>query len=198
MRWRAGWVFAWVCLAVPLFGQDKSAFPFVDLGKAQALIDVMTRENETLRAEAESLRKQAADLNNQSAFAQKTVADLSPLYEEVRARYSELTAISADLVDRTLKAKASLASAQFGGLVKKLRTRLDELGAASARTSEDAQAKLSQAATDEARVVRNTDDIIVLQAAMARTKAQQERLEAVIRKLELLGAQAESSLGPRP
>jgi hypothetical protein len=44
-------------LALPGYSQDKSAFPFVDMGKAQALIDVLTKENETLKAESTRLRQ---------------------------------------------------------------------------------------------------------------------------------------------
>ena len=68
------------------------------------------------------------------------------------------------------------------------------MGLQVAGLGKDAEARLTQASVDEARIVRNTDDIIVLQGALARTKAQQGRLEAVIGELTALSSQADSVL----
>ena len=89
------------------YAQDKSAFPFVDMSKAQALIDVLTKENETLSAEALQLRKEAADLTAQATSTQKGASDLVPLWKAVKTRYSELATIDADLVDKGLKARSA-------------------------------------------------------------------------------------------
>jgi DNA repair exonuclease SbcCD ATPase subunit len=176
------------------FGQDKSAYPFVDLGRAQTLIDVMTKENETLKAEALRLRKEAADLTAQAADTQKQNADLVPLWKAARARYSELAAIEEALVDQGLKAQAAAASAKILPLLKRLAQKVDALGGRAGQLTADAQQRLDQAAVDEARIVRNTDDIILLQASAARTRAQAGRLEAVIAQLDSLSAQAEAAL----
>jgi len=177
-----------------LAAQDKSAYPFVDMGKAQALIDVLTKENETLTNEALRLRKEAADLTAQVIATQKGSTDLVPLWNAVRARYSELAAIDADLADKGLKAKSTDATVKTLALLKRLTGRIDELGLRAVDLGREVERRLSQASVDEARVARNTDDIILLQAALARTKAQQGRLDAVIGELANLTTQAEAAL----
>lgn len=176
------------------FAQDKSAFPFVDVARAQAMIDVFTKENETLSAEAQRLRKEAADLTVQATEAQKGAADLVPLWNSLKARYSELATIDADIVDKGLKAESTAATEKAQALLKRLKRRIDDLGVKVFDLGKDIDSRLAQVSVDEARVVRNTDDIIVLQGAIARTKAQQGRLEAVIGELDSLSTQAETTL----
>ena len=180
--------------ALPGFGQDKSAFPFVDMGKAQALIDVLTKENETLRADAERLRREAAELGAQVSNSQKGAADLVPLWNAVKARYGELATIEAEAVDRELKARSSAAAATTRDLLKRLSARIDELGLKAADLGREVESRLSQVSVDEARLTRNSDDIIILQATMARTKAQQGRLDTVLADLATLATQAEAAL----
>jgi cell division septum initiation protein DivIVA len=179
---------------IPCFGQDKSAFPFVDMGKAQALIDVLTKENETLKADADRLRREAAELSAQVTDSQKGAAELVPLWNAVKARYGELATIEAEAVDRDLKARSAAASATTRDLLKRLSARIDELGLKAAGLGHEVETRLAQVAVDEARLTRNTDDIIILQATLARTKAQQGRLETVLGELTTLSAQAEAAL----
>jgi len=176
------------------FGQDKSAFPFVDMAKAQALIDVLTKENETLKADADRLRAEAADLSAKVTSSQKGAADLVPLWNAVKARYGELATIEAEAVDRDLKARSSAASGTTKDLLKRLSARIDELGLQAASLGREVETRLAQVSVDEARLQRNTDDIIILQATIARTKAQQGRLETVLADLTALSARADAAL----
>jgi len=180
--------------ATGAFAQDKSAFPFVDMAKAQAMIDVMTKENETLAAEAQRLKKEADDLTAQATEAQKGAADIVPLWNAVRARYSELATIDAEIVDHGLKAEATEATVKALATVKRLGQKIDELGLRVVDLGKVIEAKLAQVSVDQAKMVRNTDDIIVLQGAIARTKAQQGRLDNVIAELNLLSTQADGVL----
>jgi len=193
---RTAWVLTLFLLlgSSGLWAQDKSAYPFVDMGKAQALVDVLTKENETLTSDALRLRKEAADLTAQVTATRKGSADLVPLWNAVKARYSELAAIDADLVDRGLKAQSAEATANTLALLKRLTARIDELGLRAVDLGREVETRLSQASVDEAKRTRNTDDIILLQAALARTKAQQGRLDAVIGELATLSSQAEAAL----
>jgi uncharacterized protein (DUF3084 family) len=183
-----------VLSAVSGFGQDKSAFPYVDMAKAQALIDVMTKENETLKADADRLRAEAADLTAKMTGSQKGAADLVPLWNAVKARYGELATLGAEAVDRDLKSRADAATATTKDLLKRLSARMDELGVQAASLGREVETRLAQVSVDEARLQRNTDDIIILQATIARTKAQQGRLETVLADLSTLSAQADAAL----
>jgi len=189
-------VLVWLFLTAPLlvFCQDKSAYPFVDIPKAQALIDILTKENETLGGDILRLRQESADLTTQITATQKGSSDLVPLWNAVKARYSELAAIDSDLADRGMKAKSTEALAKTLNLLKKLTTRIDELGLRTLDLGREVERRLAQVSADEAKRTRNTDDIILLQAAIARTKAQQGRLESVIGELTTLSAQAEAAL----
>jgi len=183
-----------VLVALPGYSQDKSAFPFVDLGKAQALIDVLTKENETLTAESARLSQEADALVAQAVASQKGAADLVPLRNAVKARYSELASIEADLADKGLQARAAAASEKTLAVLKRLSARIDALGLKALDLGKQVENLQAQVSVDQARLVRNTDDIIVLQAALARTKAQQGRLEAVIGDLDSLSSRAETAL----
>jgi len=116
------------------------------------------------------------------------------LWNAVKARYGELATIEAEAVDHDLKARSSAASATTKDLLKRLSARIDELGLQAVSLGREVDTRLAQVSVDEARLQRNTDDIIILQATIARTKAQQGRLETVLADLTALSARADAAL----
>ena len=175
-------------------GQDKPVVPYVDRGTAQALVDTLTKENETLRADAARFRREASELTQQITAARKALNDLTPLLEEVRARNAELAAVAEPLVDRGLKARASAAAERNRAAEKRLVKRIEELTAKVAEASRQAEARLAQASVNEARASRNTDDIVILQATISKTDAQESQLQAVIDRIEGLSGRLDAAL----
>ena len=153
---------AFVGLAIPGFSQEKAAIPYVDMSTAQALVDTLVKENETLKAEAAQLRKDAAGVTDQITLTKKWVADLSPILDEVKARNADIATVSEPLVDRVLKAKSISAIEKNKAQEKKLAKRIDELNAKVVDYNKQIDAKLFQASVDDAKVSHNNDDIILL------------------------------------
>jgi len=191
-RWLLGTLFA-VC-AFPSFAQDRNAFPFVDLGKAQALIDTMTKENETLKAEADQLHQKIDGLKAQILASRQGTNALVPLLDDVHARSSDLATITEGLADRGLQAKAAAAAEKNKVLEKRLNQKIAEMGSQTIDWGRQVQTLTDQVSIDEARLIRNTEDIIVLQATVAKTKAQQERLQTTIDRIDALSAKVDTAL----
>ena len=183
-----------VLLVIPAFSQDRNAFPFVDLGRAQTIIDTLKKENETLQADSDQVHKQIDSLKAQITDSRKGSDDLSPLLDEVRARSSELATIADGVVDRSMKAKAAAAAEKSNTLSKRLAQRLNALGQQVHDWGQQVQALTDQASIDAARIIRNTEDIIVLQATVAKTQAQQARLTEVIEQIETLTGKVDAAL----
>lgn len=181
-------------VAVPGISQDKPVIPYVDRNTAQALVDTLTNENDTLKAEADKLRKEAASLTQQITFTRKSINDLVPLLEEVKARNAEMASLSEDLVDRSLKAKSLSAAEKNRAGEKKVAKRIDELVAKVIGLGKQVESRLFQAAVNDARVNRNTDDIVLLQATLSKTKVQEAQLQIVIDQIEALSTRVDSIL----
>ena len=188
------WLVCPMLLAAPVFSQDRNAFPFVDLGRAQTIIDTLKKENETLQADSDQLRKQIDALKTQILASKKGTSDLSPLLDEVRARSHELAAIAEGVVDGGLKAKAVAAAEKSGALAKRLAQRMNSMGLQAQAWGQQVQTLTDQASIDAARMIRNTEDIIVLQATVAKTQAQQARLSEVIDQIDSLSAKVDAAL----
>jgi len=186
---------AWlVVLAIPSLAQDRNAFPFVDLGRAQALIDTLKKENETLRADSDQIHQQLEALRAQILASTQGATSLVPLLDDVRARRSDLATIAETLVDRALKIKAAAAAEKNNAVEKRLAQRIAAMGLQTVEWGRQVEDLTDQASVDEARLIRNTEDIIVLEATVAKTKAQQARLEAVIDQIDALSARADAAL----
>ena len=183
---------AFVGLAIPGFSQEKAAIPYVDMSTAQALVDTLVKENETLKAEAAQLRKDAAGVTDQITLTKKWVADLSPILDEVKARNADIATVSEPLVDRVLKAKSISAIEKNKAQEKKLAKRIDELNAKVVDYNKQIDAKLFQASVDDAKVSHNNDDIILLQATLSKTKVQEANLQVVLDQIDALATKVDS------
>lgn len=181
-------------MAVPGFAQDKATIPYVDMSTAQALVDTLVKENETLKADADKLRKEAASLTDQITVTKKWIADLVPILEEVKARNGDLATVSEPLVDRVLKAKSISAAEKNKAGEKKIAKRIDELGAKVLDLGKQIETRLFQAAVNDAKVARNNDDIILLQATLSKTKVQEAQLQTVIDQIDTLSTKVDSFL----
>lgn len=180
--------------ALPGFSQDKPVIPYVDLGTAQTLVDTLQRENETLKADADRLRREAAVLTGQITASRKAIDELVPVLEEVRARNSELATLQEALVDRKLRTQALGAAEKNKAGEKRLVKRIEELGARTTDLGKQIEAKLFQAAVNEARINRNHDDIVLLQATLAKTRAQEAKLQLLLDQVDALAAKVDSVL----
>lgn len=180
--------------ALPGFSQDKPVIPYVDLGTAQTLVDTLQRENETLKADADRLRREASVLTGQITASRKAIDELVPVLEEVRARNSELATLQEALVDRKLRTQALGAAEKNKAGEKRLVKRIEELGARTTDLGKQIEAKLFQAAVNEARINRNHDDIVLLQATLAKTRAQEAKLQLLLDQVDALAAKVDSVL----
>ena len=178
----------------PTFGQLQYPFPYVDLGKAQILIDTMTKENESLKKEREQLGQKIEALRAQILASQQGASVLVPLLEDVKARNADLATLLDSLVDRGLRTQAQAALDKNHATEKRLTQRIDELGVSTIDWGKQMQQLVDQASIDDARLKRNTEDIIVLQATVAKTKAQQDRLLVVIDQVDTLSSKADGAL----
>ncbi len=183
-----------VALTVPGFSQDRASIPYVDMSTAQALVDTLVKENETLKADADKLRKEAVSFTEQITSTKKWINDLTPILDEVRTRNGDIATVSEALVDRVLKAKSISAAEKNKAGEKKIAKRIDELGAKVIELGRQIETRVFQAAVDDAKVARNNDDIILLQATLSRTKVQEAQLQAVIDRIESLATKVDSFL----
>lgn len=183
---------AFVALAIPGFSQEKAAIPYVDMSTAQALVDTLVKENETLKAEASQLRTDAAAITDQITLTKKWIADLTPILEEVKARNADIATVSEPLVDRVLKAKSVSAIEKNKVQEKKITKRIDELNARVVDLGKQIENKLFQASVDDAKVGRNNDDIILLQATLSKTKVQEANLQVVLDQIDALATKVDS------
>lgn len=183
-----------VAVAMPGFSQDKPVIPYVDMSTAQALVDTLVKENETLKADADKLRKEAAALTEQITTTKKGINDLNPLLDEVKARNADIATVAEPLVDRVLKAKSISAAEKNKAGEKKIAKRIDELGAKVLDLGKQIEARLFQAAVNDAKVNRNNDDIILLQATLSKTKVQEAQLQVVIDQIDALSTKVDAAL----
>lgn len=183
-----------IAVAMPGFSQDKPVIPYVDMSTAQALVDTLVKENETLKADADKFRKEAVSITDQITVTKKWINDLNPILEEVKARNADIATVAEPLVDRVLKAKSISAAEKNKAGEKKIAKRIDELGAKVVDLGKQIESRLFQAAVNDAKVNRNNDDIILLQATLSKTKVQEAQLQAVIDQIDALSTKVDSFL----
>jgi len=183
-----------VALTVPAFSQDKAAIPYVDMSTAQALVDTLVKENESLKAEAAKLRTEAVAITDQITATKKWVNDLTPILEEVRTRNGDLASVSEALVDRVLKAKSISAAEKNKAAEKKIAKRIDDLNAKVLDLGKQVDTRVFQAQVDDAKIGHNNDDIILLQATLSKTKVQEAQLQTVLDQIDSLTTKVESFL----
>jgi len=181
-----------VLMAIPGFSQDKAVIPYVDMSTAQALVDTLVKENETLKADADKLRKEAVSITDQITLTKKWINDLTPILDEVKARNADIATVSEPLVDRVLKAKSISAAEKNKAGEKKIARRIDELGVKVIDLGKQIETRLFQAAVNDAKVGRNNDDIILLQATLSKTKVQEAQLQTVIDQIDNLSIKVDS------
>lgn len=192
---KAGWAVVLIAglAASPAMAADNTgAIPYVDMSTAQTLVDTLVKENESLAADASSLRKQAGVVTDQIIAAKKSMDDFVPLMEEVRARISELATITDELIDRVLKAKALNAMDKNRAAEKKVKTKIDELSALIVALPKQIETLVFQVAVDNAKIGRNNDDIVLLQATISRTKVQEARLNNILADIDTTSSKVDS------
>jgi len=183
-----------LAVALPGFSQDKPVIPYVDMSTAQALVDTLVKENETLKADADKLRKEAVAITDQITVTKKSINDLTPILDEVKLRNADIATVSEPLVDRVLKAKSISTAEKNKAAEKKIAKRIDELGAKVIDLGKQIETRLFQAAVNDAKVNRNNDDIILLQATLSKTKVQEAQLQVVIDQIDALSTKVDSFL----
>lgn len=177
---------------IPATAQD--AVPSGDLGSAQTLLETLTRENETLAADATRLQKEADLLTGQITAARKESSDLLPFLDEVKARSASIATLAEALVDRALKAQAWAAFAKNKATERRIKQRLDDLLAQVLDLTKQIEGKTNQVAVNQARVARNNDHMVLLQATVAKTRLQENQLRLLLDEIDALSAKADSTL----
>jgi len=181
-------------LAGPAFAADNIVVPYVDTSTAQALVDTLVKENDVLNADNDRLNKEVAGLIDQIVANKKWIAELGPILDDLKARGSALATLTEQIQDRTLKAKLVAVTDKNRASDKAITKRLTELTVKLDDLSKQAEVRRTQVLINTAKVFRNNDSIILLQAALAKTKTQETSVTTLTSLVDASSAKADSFL----
>lgn len=189
-----------IVAAALVFGLSVSAFadnvavPYVDVSTAQALVDTLVKENDTLNADNDRINKDVSGLIDQIVANKKWIAEIGPILDDLKARGASLATLSEQLQDRTLKAKLVAYVDKNHASDKAMTKRLNDLLAKVDDLNKQADTKRNQVAVNTAKVFRNNESIILLQAALAKTKTQETSVNTLAALVDAASAKADSFL----
>jgi chromosome segregation ATPase len=181
-------------LAMGAMAQTRS-LAYVDIPSAQARVDSLTTENQTLAdniSESENLISQE---RNSIAQNRSQVNEIEPILANVQIQSRELYDVMSEISDAAMRENAKNNIDRTKDLQNRLETKVRELeraNAVSERTIENELKKIDRA---EATIAKNNDEITILKASIEKTEIQQKRLTDLMTKIESSLTQAETAIG---
>lgn len=168
--------------------------PYVDLAQAQTLVDTMTKENQTLKADNDKAAAEITTLQDQATTIRKKISDLNLILADVKASNSDSATVAEATVDTGLKAKILAAAAKNKAAQDKVVAKINEFDAQAKELDKKIADDRTLIVINEGKISRNSDNIVFLQASIAKTQAQQGKAEAVIAQIDALSTKLDAAL----
>lgn len=182
-----------VLLTAGLYAQS-AAIAYVDIPTAENEVATLTKENDTLTAENDRLNKENSDLRSKIATSQNTINEVNPIIENVRAKGAELYTIISTISDKKMKDDAQAAlnrNKELQGQLENKKAELERSVTADQRTVTNNQRQID---INNAKMQKNKDRIVILNAAIAKTKFQQGQLQSYMQDVDKFLTNAEAVL----
>lgn len=158
--------------------------PFVDLDQARSRVAALQQEVDNLTKENDDLAKKNADLRADIVKNQQQLSEIAPIIENVKAKGAELFSIIPTIRDQNSRRQAQDALDRNRELERRLEARRQELTRSNQQNQNQINQNDRQISVNNARIQRNKDEIVILNAAISKTENQQRQLKSYIDDVE--------------
>lgn len=169
-----------VLLCAPALFAQESRLVYVDVPNANARIEALGQANSAANELITRLNSQNTELGRNIENWQQQNNEMTPIIDRVNAEITELSAVSRSVVDNATKTRAQESLGRARSIKTALETNIrnNNQGIANARTQMDNNR--TQIRIQTVRIEDNENEIAYLRAAIARTEAQQNRVNTYI------------------
>jgi len=168
--------------------------PFVDIDTTKTTVSTLQAELDALTTENDTLKKEIADNRAKISSNQKDISELSPILEGVKSKGIELFSVLSNITDKNMRSQADQAVIRNKDLEKRLQTKITDLSRENTNLNRDIASKQKKVDVNDAKIQRNRDEIVILQASIAKTENQQNILSAYIKDVDTFQNNAEAKL----
>lgn len=183
-------LFVLATLAATTVHAQNLNIAYVDLPTAEAQVQALKDSNDVLSREIDGFKKQQGDLQASLVVTRNGLVEIQPVIQTLKDKNVELFSIMSGLADRGLKADAEKALARNKEILVRLESRKEELEKAQVRDRASLSAIPPMIQTNEAKIQSNLDNIVLINAAIAKTRNQQAGLQASLDGADSLQAEA--------
>lgn len=174
---------------------SSELIPYVDIEKATAQVQALTRENETLKQEMADLEDRNLKLESAIENWNRDAANLNLVLERVKLKSADLAEIYKVIVDVKTKERAQAIIERNRQLKQQLDTRKADLARAVSEAQLILTSNVKLIGIKNSKISRNKDEINLLNASIEKSKLQIEVLNVYIDEVESFLDESETILG---
>lgn len=158
----------------------EQKIPYVDIPTAQAKVEELTQENQTMAAEAEEMQQETKELQQEIENWKKDISEMELILDKVVQKGKELYEVYGNIVDAETKEKAHNAIETNKDLRSKLEKRIKaaQINIQKAQKTIDNNEKNTN--INNNKISRNKDRINLLNASIEKTQNQTQVLSTLI------------------
>jgi len=176
------------------FSQSNQNIPYVDIPKAEAEIEELTKANKEMQTQNKELQAEIVTEEDLIEDTQKTINEIEFILERVKAKGSDLYEIYSDIVDAETKVKAKETIDKNRDLRNQLESKKKENQAVIEESQKIIESNKKQININSNKISRNIDRVNMLNASIEKTRTQTQVLNSYIDSVDEINKEAEAVL----
>jgi chromosome segregation ATPase len=181
-------------VAVATVPADEGQLPYVDIDAANARIASLQQTNEAYRQEITEKTQTNSSLEGDIASWQQEILEIDPILQRVNAELTDLFDVNRTIVDEAMKGRSQEAIGRARTIKRGLENQIRSLNSKVTTAQNQMEENRTRMRILNNRIANNEEESAYLQAAIAQTQAQQERLETYIVNVDSILSDAEQYL----
>ncbi len=187
-------VVALVLMVAVVAPAQEGELPYVDIDAANARISSLQTTNEEYRQEITEKTQTNSSLEGEIAAWQQEVLEIDPILQRVNGELTDLFDVNRSIVDEELKGRSQEAIGRARTIKRGLENQIRTLNGRVTNAQTEMDENRTRMRILNNRISNNEEEAAFLQAAIAQTQAQQERLESYIVNVDSILSDAEQYL----
>lgn len=170
---------------------QQSNLPYVDIEAANQEIAGLQENNQERAQQSEELAQENDDLSSEIQRDQQSLVEIDPILARVDAELTELFAVNRTIVDEQMKDRSQEAIGRARTIKADLQRQMRVLTERIRGNREQMEENRERIRINRRRIGENEERIMFLEAAIAQTQAQQQRLDGFITNVDSILSEAE-------
>lgn len=170
---------------------QESNLPYVDIDAANQEIADLQQNIEERTQQSEELAQENDDLSGEIQRDQQSLVEIDPILARVEGELTELFAVNRTIVDEQMKDRSQEAIGRARTIKADLQRQMRVLTERIRSNREQMEENRERIRINRRRIGENEERIMFLEAAIAQTQAQQQRLDGFITNVDSILSEAE-------